>query len=431
MTADLVAVPNRAAARAAIEITESTLALWQQQADMLADTDIVPAGYRNKPGNILAAAMMGADLGWSLMRSLQAIHSWTGWSKEKVRDPVTGRITGEKWVERPVTMLSSEGKLSLLRDRGHRLEQLEYSNKVCCLRGTRADNGEQITVRVTIGDAERAGLTAKAIWSKYPRQMLFWRAVSELCGALCPDALMGLTANTQDFDSTPPAEMVERGDVVDVELLERVPEPVAALEVGAAEAGNPGGVPVDVSEVSAAVVTNGEYGAAAETAPANPKLVAMTAVLEACGNDRGAARDCWQAMNNTIPWGAIDDHGAWATDWLKRSGRSKASAGPGPAAAAPTDAERCEYSGRDGRRCVRAVHDSSNHRLEPKSDGGASDEATDESVEQSAPASVLSVASATAEASPEHDSLDDPLAYPDGEEPWEPTPGHEPRETLL
>ena len=403
---------------------------------MLAETDIVPAGYRHKPANILAAAMMGADLGWSLMRSLQAIHSWSGWSKQKTRDPVSGRITGDKWVEKPVTMLSSEGKLSLLRDHGHRLEQLEYNAGACCLRGTRSDNGEQITVRVTIDDARRAGLApgedgsgGKAIWAKYPRQMLFWRAVSELCGALCPDALMGLTANEQDFDSTPPAELLQR-DVVDVELLERVPTPAAALEAGAAETGRSGGGPVDVSEGSAA--TQADPPVVAEPAPDNPRVEAMTAVLAACGDDQEAARDCWQALNAVKPWPMFDDHAAWAAEWFARSEHSLGRPGGAAQAGATAPAEeRCEYRGRDGRSCVRPPHESSNHKLEPKSDGEASGDTAPQDQQPGDSPEEEPEASPEPEPEPEPDPFDDPLMHPEGHEPFDEPPGYEPRERLL
>ena len=252
----------------------------------------------------------------------------------------------EQWVEKPVTMLSSEAKLSLLRGAGHRLEQLEYSTEVCSLRGTRSDNGEQITVTVTIGDAKRAGLIDKPIWKKYPRRMLFWRAVSELTGALCPDALMGLTADAQDFDDTPEPPAAAGGEVIDVELLQRVPTPAVALEAGATEDRQSAGQePVDVSEASAGA----EPEPPVERAPANPKLDSMNAVRADYGGDPGKARDCWAAMTRIKPWGAFDDPGAWAIRVerpLRRQSNVDASA---EGVSAPA-VEQCGYRDRCGRR---------------------------------------------------------------------------------
>ena len=57
----------------------------------------MPRGYKGKPQNIFGAVIMGANLGWLLMRSLHAIH------KETIRDADSGRAT-ERSVEQPMTM---------------------------------------------------------------------------------------------------------------------------------------------------------------------------------------------------------------------------------------------------------------------------------------------------------------------------------------
>ena len=58
------------------------------------------------------------------------------------------------------------------------------------------------------------------------------------------------------------------------------------------------------------------------------------------------------------PWLSYPDPEGWARAWL-------AERHPQPV----VEAERCDYvSARDGRRCVRKPHDSSNHSLEPKQD---------------------------------------------------------------
>ena len=75
--------------RQAQPVTASQIELWQLQAKHLANSDMVKGGYRDKPGNIIAAAMIGAELGWSLMFSLQNIHSWTSTVRRKVWDPDT------------------------------------------------------------------------------------------------------------------------------------------------------------------------------------------------------------------------------------------------------------------------------------------------------------------------------------------------------
>lgn len=52
--------------------------------------------------------------------------------------------------------------------------------------------------RFTWDDAEKAGLTAKDNWRKYPRNMLFARAISNGQKWFCPDACNGVTVYTPD-----------------------------------------------------------------------------------------------------------------------------------------------------------------------------------------------------------------------------------------
>lgn len=43
----------------------------------------------------------------------------------------------------------------------------------------------------TLEDAKRAGLLSKANWQRYPKAMLFWRALSQGVSFYCPDAIEG------------------------------------------------------------------------------------------------------------------------------------------------------------------------------------------------------------------------------------------------
>lgn len=55
-----------------------------------------------------------------------------------------------------------------------------------------SEKGEEVgTSTWTIKDAERAGLHTKDVWRKYPRQMLFARALSEGVRVYCPDLIAG------------------------------------------------------------------------------------------------------------------------------------------------------------------------------------------------------------------------------------------------
>lgn len=47
------------------------------------------------------------------------------------------------------------------------------------------------TSTFTLEDAKRAGLLSKANWQRYPKAMLFWRALSQGVSFFCPDAIEG------------------------------------------------------------------------------------------------------------------------------------------------------------------------------------------------------------------------------------------------
>lgn len=61
------------------------------------------------------------------------------------------------------------------------------------------EDGDLIGIaEYTMEDAKRAGLTGKDVWKKYPRAMLFNRAISEGFKAYCPHLGNGLTLYTPE-----------------------------------------------------------------------------------------------------------------------------------------------------------------------------------------------------------------------------------------
>lgn len=155
-------------------ITVSEWNAIREQASHLAKSEIVPRPYRGKPDDIIAAALMGREVGWSPMLSLKYI------------DVIEGNAT-----------ISAEGMTALVRGRGHSIKILESSPTSATVYGKRADNGDEQTIVFTIEDKERAGLgksrTGKPTsWDNHPEQMLVWRATSRLCRFLFPDAIAGL-----------------------------------------------------------------------------------------------------------------------------------------------------------------------------------------------------------------------------------------------
>lgn len=81
----------------------------------------------------------------------------------------------------------------LIRQAGHSVRKDPASNdQVCILHGKRADTGDEWTESFSIKEAERAGLLkGGGAWAKYPRDMIFNRALSRLARQLFPDVIAG------------------------------------------------------------------------------------------------------------------------------------------------------------------------------------------------------------------------------------------------
>ena len=74
--------------------------------------------------------------------------------------------------------------------------------------------GEEIgRSRFTMTDAMKAKLSDKDVWKKYPRNMLFSRAMSNGARWFCPDAFSGITVYTPEELG---AEVDHEGDIIDV-----------------------------------------------------------------------------------------------------------------------------------------------------------------------------------------------------------------------
>lgn len=172
---------------------------WRM-AQRVADTEFVPQAFRRRPDAVLAAIQFGAELGIGPMQSLQSI------------DVIQGKPT-----------LSAEAMRARVFAAGHTITTEAYTDEECVLVGTRKD-GTTDTVKFSMDDARRAGLTGKDSWKKYPRSMLLARATSELCRLLFPDVLSSVSYTMEELDGeeNPPkiAEPIANDDVLDVRAIE-------------------------------------------------------------------------------------------------------------------------------------------------------------------------------------------------------------------
>lgn len=155
----------------------------------IAHTEFVPAGLRGKPNAILAAILMGRELGLGPMESMRSI------------SVIDGRPSP-----------SAEWMVARIFEAGHILTVTEQTDKVCTVEGVRYRDGEEITrmsFSFTIEMAERAKLTGKNNWKHYPEAMLYWRAVAQLARQLFPDVLAGIKHTPEEIRPTVDAEVWE------------------------------------------------------------------------------------------------------------------------------------------------------------------------------------------------------------------------------
>ena len=140
--------------------------------EILAKSDLVPKDFRNKPGNVLVAVQMGAELGLGPMQAIQNISVING---------------------RPCVW----GDSMLAIARSHRefediIEEFDGETATCIVKR----KGQSPTVRdFSFADAKKAGLLGKqGPWQQYPKRMLAARARAFALRDSFADALRGLNS---------------------------------------------------------------------------------------------------------------------------------------------------------------------------------------------------------------------------------------------
>ncbi|MFI6317336.1 hypothetical protein ACIBG8_07445 [Nonomuraea sp. NPDC050556] len=229
---------------------EDSLVERQEYAKALAVSDLLPAQYRNKPGNVLYAVEFGRSLGISPMAAILGVHI------------IEGRAC------------ASSGLISaLVRDAGHRLRiWVERNPQTGALEKAvativRADDPDFVfTSEWTWARAVAAGVTAKKVWQNYPEAMLKARAITEAAREACEEALRGVGYTPEELG----AEVNEDGSIIITDA-----KPPHGQALGDALGVNPGrgdgpqetgkATRKQRNEISAAMVAQGYTK---ETAPA-------------------------------------------------------------------------------------------------------------------------------------------------------------------
>lgn len=142
-------------------------------AKLIADTDFVPKDYRGKPGNILVAVQMGAEVGLKPMQSLQNIAV------------INGRPS--IWGDAFWALIKRHRLCEWTRE-----EFEEGSMTARCI--VKRKGSEPVVRSFSKADAEKAKLWNKeGPWQYYPRRMLQMRARGFACRDAIPEALKGLS----------------------------------------------------------------------------------------------------------------------------------------------------------------------------------------------------------------------------------------------
>lgn len=147
-----------------------------QYAETLSKAGMLPAAYRNNPGNVLWAIEYGAALGVPPVVAIGLVHVIDG-------KPVAS-----------AALISS-----LVRKGGHRL-RVEGSAESATAEIVRSDDPDfAFTFTFTLADAKKAGIDRNPTWSRYPQAMLQARAITACARMACPEVLSGLLYTPEEL----------------------------------------------------------------------------------------------------------------------------------------------------------------------------------------------------------------------------------------
>jgi hypothetical protein len=191
-------------------------------ARMVAATDFVPSGLRNKPASVAALMLLGHELGLGPMASMQAMTVTPHKTDSHGNDHGGDIITWARTLR------------ALVRSHGHKIwpDPNEYTSQRVRWWGYRADDPEHVmSILWTMEEAKAAGLLEMPYgkpgpWQKQPRAQLSARASAELCRLLDEDGLLGISHVVEEMDEAE-RETIDIVDTAAATEVEHSDEPKA------------------------------------------------------------------------------------------------------------------------------------------------------------------------------------------------------------
>ncbi len=161
------------------EMKPRTLKEAMDFCDLMANSDLVPNSYKGKPGNIMVAIQMGAELGMTPMRALRSIAV------------INGRAT--TWGDDMLAMVLNSTVCEYVNES-------DSSDKQGVCKTKRKGCAEQVSI-FTLEDAKRAGLLGKqGPWQTNTSRMLKLRARGFGLRDTFADVLAGLVSTEEALD---------------------------------------------------------------------------------------------------------------------------------------------------------------------------------------------------------------------------------------
>ena len=225
---------NIAIVKSTFSLTPGNLKEAMEYAQVIANSTMVPKAYQGKPGDILVAVQMGAELGLKPIQALQNIAVING------RPSVYGDAL--------LALVQAHPSFEDVKEAFD-----EKTNTAFC--SVKRKNQDEYTVSFSSEDAKKAGLWGKAgPWSQYPKRMLQMRARSFALRDKFADALSGLIMAEEAQDYSTISDVTPKTQTLNSKLDELINDQVQEVKEVVMPVEKPN--PEKLQELGALVLTH-------------------------------------------------------------------------------------------------------------------------------------------------------------------------------